>query len=624
MIFPSRVLTIPRPSRPQRPTLSPDESRLAMGTRSVADLIAPGAVEVTRDHVRLEHQYVRTLTVTGYPRSVGAGWLAPLLEFEEPIEVSLHVVPMESGQMVSTLSRKLVQLQSSRLFADRSGRLADPEREVAYEDVERLRDALQRGQERIFSVSLYLLLRSGSRAELDALTHRVERTLAGMLAHSRVAYLEQDAGLRSCLPQGQDHMLVYRNMDTSSLATMFPFSASSLTMEHGVFYGIAAHSRTPVLVDPFDDQLENANLVLFATSGAGKSYFTKLLLLRTLVQGVEAIIIDPEDEYRALCTAVDGQYVRLASFSTQQINPFDLPPGDASDGEGRDPLSEQIVAVLALLELMLADPRHPLSPDERALLDATIYQTYAKAGITRDQGTHERPAPLLRDLHALLAASDEPLARGLAPRLGRYVHGSLGGLFSGPTNLSLDRRCVVFNIQALEPELRPLGIHLITAFVWRHIRRSRRPRLLVIDEAWSLLQFPEGGAFLAAMARRARKYYLGLVTITQDVADFLGTEHGSTVLGNAACKLLLKQSSTTIGPVAEAFGLSAEERHALLGASKGEGLFFACGSRMALRIEASGTEHEIATTSPRDLAAREGPAREGPGHAADTQERIDQ
>jgi len=615
MIFPSRVLTIPRPSRPQRPTLSPDESRLAMGTRSVADLIAPGAVEVTRDHVRLEHQYVRTLTVTGYPRSVGAGWLAPLLEFEEPIEVSLHVVPMESGQMVSTLSRKLVQLQSSRMFADRSGHLADPEREVAYEDVERLRDALQRGQERIFSVSLYLLLRSGSRAELDALTHRVERTLAGMLAHSRVAYLEQDAGLRSCLPQGQDHMLVYRNLDTSSLATMFPFSSSSLTMEHGVFYGIAAHSHTPVLVDPFDDRLENANLVLFATSGAGKSYFTKLLLLRTLVQGVEAIIIDPEDEYRALCTAVDGQYVRLASFSTQQINPFDLPPVDTSDREGRDPLSEQIVAVLALLELMLAAPRHPLSPDERALLDAAIYQAYAKAGITRDQGTHERPAPLLRDLHALLAACDEPLARGLAPRLGRYVHGSLGGLFSGPTNLSLDRRCVVFNIQALEPELRPLGIHLITTFVWRHIRRSRRPRLLVIDEAWSLLQFPEGGAFLAAMARRARKYYLGLVTITQDVADFLGTEHGRTVLGNAACKLLLKQSSTTIGPVAEAFGLSAEERHALLGASKGEGLFFACGSRMALRIEASATEHEIATTSPRDLAAREGPAREGPGHA---------
>ncbi len=616
MIFPSRVLTIPRPSRPQRPTLSPDESRLAMGTRSVADLIAPGAVEVTRDHVRLEHQYVRTLTVTGYPRSVGAGWLAPLLEFEEPIEVSLHVVPMESGQMVSTLSRKLVQLQSSRMFADRSGRLADPEREVAYEDVERLRDALQRGQERIFSVSLYLLLRSGSRAELDALTHRVERTLAGMLAHSRVAYLEQDAGLRSCLPQGQDHMLVYRNLDTSSLATMFPFSSSSLTMEHGVFYGIAAHSRTPVLVDPFDDRLENANLVLFATSGAGKSYFTKLLLLRTLVLGVEAIIIDPEDEYRALCTAVDGQYVRLASFSTQQINPFDLPPVDTSDREGRDPLSEQVVAILALLELMLADPRHPLSPDERALLDAAIYQTYARAGITRDQGTHERPAPLLRDLHALLAASDEPLARGIAARLGRYVHGSLGGLFSGPTNLSLDRRCVVFNIQALEPELRPLGIHLITTFVWRHIRRSRRPRLLVIDEAWSLLQFPEGGAFLAAMARRARKYYLGLVTITQDVADFLGTEHGRTVLGNAACKLLLKQSSTTIGPVAEAFGLSAEERHALLGASKGEGLFFACGSRMALRIEASATEHEIATTSPRDLAAREGAARAVPGHAA--------
>jgi len=595
------------PRRSRRVSHSnPDQQRFARGIRSVADLITPAVVEVARDHLRLDTQFARTLVVTGYPRTVSPGWLAPLIDFEEPIELSLHLHPLQTAQMVSTLSHKLVQLHSSRLLAARGGRLPDPEREVAYEDAERLRDALQRGEEKIFSVALYILLRAGSLATLDALTRKVELTLGGMLAHARTAVLEQDTAFQSCLPQGQDQLL-YRNLDTSSVATMFPFSSSSLTMERGVLYGIARHNHSPVIVDPFDESLENANMVVFATSGAGKSYFTKLTALRNLLLGVDFLVIDPEDEYRALCTAVDGQYVRLASSSAQHLNPFDLPPAD-QDEDARNPLAEQVAALLALLEIMLAEPGHGLTSHERALLDRALYATYAAAGITDEVLTHHRPPPLMRDLHAVLADTPGEVAMSLAARLRRYVEGSLSGLFSAPTDVALDRRLVVFNIQALEPELRPLGVHLIATFVWNQVRRSRRPRLLIIDEAWSLMQYPEGGAFLAGMARRSRKYYLGLVTITQDVADFLGLEHGRTVLANAALKLLMKQDATIIDPVVQAFRLSAEERQFLLTAGKGEGLFFARGSHVALKIEASPAEHRLATTSPRELAQDEGEA----------------
>ena len=478
--------------------LTADEKRFALGTRSLADLVAPAALEVERDHVRLDYQYARALVVTGYPRSVGPGWLQPLIDFEEPMELSLHVLPLETGHMVSALTHKMVQLHSSRLLEARGGRLADPEREVAYEDAERLRDALQRGEEKVFSVGLYVLLRASSLATLDDLTRRVEVTLDGMLAHSRVAIFEQDAGFRSCLPEGQDYLLVSRNLDTSSLATTFPFSSSTLTMERGVLYGIAKHNASPVIFDPFDPSLENANAVVFAKSGAGKSYFTKLMALRNLLFGVDFLVIDPEDEYRTLCDAVGGQYVRLASSSAQHLNPFDLPPPD-DDWEGRDPLAEQVAALLALLEIMLAEPGPPArlvragDPRPRALPDVRRQGHRAGPRDPRQAGAaHARPAGRARRR----ARRDR---RPISPPGSSATSAAPWPASSpAPTNVALDRRFVVFNVQALEPELRPLGIHLITDFVWNQVRRSRRPRLLIIDEAWSLMQYAEGGAFLAA------------------------------------------------------------------------------------------------------------------------------
>ena len=592
--------------------LGPEERRFALGRRSLADLVAPAAVEVARDHLRLEYQYARVLAVVGYPRSVGPGWLTPLIEFEQPIEIAFHIHPLETASIVKLLSHKLVQLQSSRLVDLRVGRLADPEREVAFEDTERLRDALQRGEERVFSVSLYVLLRAASLKVLDELTRRVETTLDGMLAHSRVAILEQERGFRACLPQARDDLLTYRNLDTSSLVTTFPFTSSTLSMERGVLYGVATRSQSPVIVDPFDPSLENANMAVFAMAGAGKSYFVKLMALRNLLAGVGFLVVDPEDEYRALCAAAAGQYVRLASASPHHLNPFDLPPVTAEDG--RDPLAEQVTALLGLLEVMVATDAagRGLSHYERAVLDRALYQTYARAGISTDPATHDRPAPLLRDLHRELegmtgtGSSDlSDAAASLASRLGRYVRGSLAaGLFAQPTDVALDRRLVVFNIQQLEEELRPVAIHLIASFVWNRVRRERRPRLLVVDEAWSLLRYPEGGRFISEMARRARKYYLGLVTITQDAADFLRSDHGRAVLVNAAMKLLMKQDPTTVEAVAEAFQLTDDERQYLLGANKGEGLLFGRGARVRLTVEASPAEHRLATTAPRELAER--------------------
>ncbi|MGI9149247.1 MAG: VirB4-like conjugal transfer ATPase, CD1110 family [Chloroflexota bacterium] len=591
-----------------------DTARLfALGTRTLADLIAPSGCEVRADHLQLDGQYTRVLVVTAYPRLVTPGWLSLLVETDLPIEVSVHVSPLASAEMVRTLGVQIARLQSSRLAALRGERIADPEREIALEDAERLRERLQRGEERLFAVSLYLLLRAKALRELDELTRRVEEQLDALLAHSRRALWEQERGFRSCLPEARDQLLVPRNLDTSALAATLPFVGPSLAMESGMLVGLARTSQTPVLLDPFDRSLDNANLVVVAPAGAGKSFFTKLLVLRQLINGTDCIAVDPENEFSRIAEAADGQVVRLAASSAHRINPFDLPPPAANVGEvlvevEEDPLAERVTALLGLLEVMLCGSRTlsgrsgSLDNHERAILDRAIYRTYAQAGITADVGTHSRSAPLMSGLHSVLEDTPGEVAASLTMRLERYVEGSLStGLFAGPTNVELDRKLVVFNIQQLEDELRPLAIHLIAGWVWTRVRRDRRPRLLVIDEAWSLLSFAEGGAFVAAMARRARKYYLGLVTITQQVADLADDGHGETILSNAAQVLLLKQKADTIDAATTRFRLTSDERQLLLGADKGEGLLLVRGNRIPLQVVASKAEYRLATTNPRDL-----------------------
>jgi len=510
-----------------------DDEQYVFGAQTLPDLVAPAAVEVFRDGVRIDDTWARVLAVTAYPRSVYPGWLATLIDLDEPFDLALHIRPLASGAMIRHLSNRMVALHSSRLLDERHGRLADPEREVAYADMDRLRDALQRGDEHVFSLSLYLLVRGRTRRALDERCARLHVTLDNLQLGSRPATLEHDLGLTSCLPEGRDRLARYRTFDTSSLATAFPFTSSGLSMAHGILYGVMPQTGSLVILDPFSRELENANQVVFAKSGAGKSYACKLQALRALLLGAEVYVVDPEDEYRPICDAVGGQHIRLAPGSGQHINPFDLPPlslvppprhsevrmdepsveaGSASDMETResgDLLAEKIQSLHALLDLMLAD-RTPsgavgLSQREKGLLDRCLYETYRRAGITSDHRTHDRLAPLLRDLFDVLRSgtcgADE---YGLADRLHRYVEGSLARLFSAPTDVALDRHLVVFDVRDLDGELRPLGLLLIADFVWTRVRQKRQPRLLLIDEAWSLIQHQEGGRFLAGLARRAQ------------------------------------------------------------------------------------------------------------------------
>jgi type IV secretory pathway VirB4 component len=570
----------------------------------VADVVSPAGLDAARSHLLLDGRYVRVLGLAEYPRYVYANWLGRLVDFDAPLDISLHIDPLDSGTTVRQLTHKLVEFQSSRMLDARSGKIASAEREVAYEDVERLRDALQRGEERVFSASLYLCLRSSAEAALDDLTRRVDAALSGMLASARPALYEMLPGLLSCLPAGQDHLGRCRNLETTSLATMIPFTSSHLSMERGILYGISVHNNSLVIFDPFSRELENANKVVFAKSGAGKSYACKVEALRALMLGVEYYVIDPEDEYRRVCDAVGGQYIRLSGSSAHRINPFDLPAvAGGTEGEDSDPLTERLQSLQGLLGLMLADRGSTLSQREKGALDAALLETYRRAGITRDPQTHKQPAPVLRDLYKLLREQGD--SQGLADRLERYVDGSLGQVFSSPTSVDLDRPFVVFNVRDLDADLRPLGVYLIADYIWRQVRTRRRPRMLLIDEAWSLMQHAEGARFLSSMARQARKYYLGLTTVTQDVEDFLATPEGHTVLANSSVQLLMRQDSSTIDAVSQTFRLSAGEREFLLACRKGEGLFFAQGNHIALRVEASPMEHSLVTTDPAELVEQE-------------------
>ena len=557
-------------------------------------------MEETRREVAIDGQLTRVLALTDYPRHVSPNWLGRLIDSGEPLDLSLHLEPLDSAEAVRSLTHRMVELQSSRMLDAKGGRIASVEREIAYEDVERLRDALERGDERVFSASLYLRLHGRTSGELDQSTARVDGTLGGMMAGARPALYEMLPGLLSCLPAGQDHLGRRRNLDTSSVATMIPFTSSQLAVARGLLYGVNVHNSSLVIFDPFGADQENANKVVFAKSGAGKSYACKVEALRALLLGIEYYVIDPEDEYGRICEAVGGQMVRLSGASPHRMNPFDLPPPGADD-DVRDPLAERVLALQGLLSLMLAEPGAALGQRERGTLDGALYATYRAAGITDDPKTHGRPVPVLRDLLAVLRESNEPL--GLANRLERYVDGSLGHVFSERTTANLDRPFVVFNVRDLEEELRPLATYLIADHVWGQVRRNPKPRVLLIDEAWSLMRYPEGARFLAQLARQARKRWLGLTTVTQDVEDFLASPEGHTVLANSSVQLLMRQDASTIATVAETFGLSAGERAFLLSCRRGEALFLARGNHIALKVEASPEEDTLAQSDPGFLAA---------------------
>ena len=614
-----RALT---PERATGHPLPPDVvDGLERDLATLAELVGPASVELAPSHLCLEGEHTRILAVTGYPRRVYAGWLARIIDEDMPLDVSLHVHPRDARAALATLRRHLAQYQASAALDLRMGRLPDPQRRIAIEDVTRLQERIERGVTHVFDFGLYLRLyasRQGGLAQLEHRTEQVNSALDHLGVVARPALWEQDLALASILPQRRDALHRTRFFDTETVATAWPFSTSSISMSEGILFGLVPGNGSLVILDPFAERFENANQVVFGVSGGGKSYATKLRVIRSLISGISSIIVDPENEYRRLCLELGGQFLRLAPGSSQHINPFDLPSpyrdvsrSEAHLDEDEDPLADKIQSLHAFFDLLLAErgPGLPgtLSRSEKALLDQVISAAYLRAGITSDRRTHARPAPLLSDVYQVLTSSrfrsDD--TTGLASRLHRYVDGALSRLFAAPTDVELDNQLVVFSIADLDEELRPLGLYLVSDCLWTHVRREQttpRPRLLLVDEAWSLLQFPEGGRFLSGLVRRARKRFLGVVTISQDINDFLGSDWGQTILKNSATKLLMKQDESSIDLIADTFKLSTGERRQLLASVKGEGLLFALGARIAIRVEASPDEHALATSDPHDLA----------------------
>jgi len=568
----------------------------AHGGRNAVDLVGPTALAIERDHVLVEtREHARACYVSSFPRHVDAGWLLPLVDMEEPVDVAIHIEPLPTGPIVRQLTRRLAELQSSRMLDLKAGRVEEAYRAIAYDDVERLREQLARGEERAYSTSIYVLLRGRDRDELEMRQQRAASALEGMLASLRPAYYEQWQGVLSCAPLGLDYLGRRRNLDTTTLAYSFPFASSHLGTGSGILYGVNLQGNSLVVLDPFGSEMPNGNKVVFAKSGAGKSYFCKVEALRALLVGVEYYVVDPEHEYRRLCQAVGGEFITLSGARAAHINPFDLPERPLEEGE--DVLSERVAALQGLISLMVTTPGEVLSSREQGALDVAIRETYRRAGIGRDPATHRRPAPLLVDLYRVLREQENPY--GLADRLARYVEGAYAHLFREPTSVDLRRPLVAFGVRDLEEELKPVVFYLIADHVWREVRRRPRPRIFLVDEAWTLARHREGGRFLSALARRARKHYLGLTVVSQDVADMLMAEEGRAVLQNVAVTFLMRQDPSVIDLVGEGVKLSPQERQFLLSCGKGEGLMMALGSRAAVRGGASPREPELWATGPR-------------------------
>src|SRR3989338_5228392 len=565
---------------------------LAAGIVSVKDIIAPPAIEVDFDFVKIGSTYYRTLFVIGYPRYVQANWLSPLINFEHTLITSMFVYPTEAKGVLDDLKRKITEMEATITADIQHGHVIDPAVQAALDDAQVLQDELVKGQERFFQFGLYVTIPAESLEELDTISKQVESTLGSLSLVPKHATLQMEEAYKTTLPEGTDHLYITRNMDTTSLATTFPFTSSSLTSNTGVMYGINEHNGSLVIFDRFTQ--ENANSVVFAKSGAGKSYMVKLEALRSLMFGTEIIIIDPEDEYKNLCEAIGGEYITFSFNSEAKINPFDL---SGVYEEGENELGLKILSLHGLFKVIMGQ----LTPTEDALLDRALVATYKAKGITPDPATQKNEPPLMEDLYKALLGMEDPAARSLADRIEKFVKGSLIGIFNQQSNIDIKNTFTVFSIKDLEDELRPIAIYLILDFIWTRIKNDIRKRLLIVDEAWYMMKYPDSASFMYSIAKRARKYYLGLTTITQDAEDFLATDYGKAIVTNSSIQILLKQSPAAIDKVSEVFYLSEGEKHLLLAADIGEGIFFAGPNHVAIRVVASEEEHMLVTSNPAEL-----------------------
>jgi len=510
----------------------------------------------------------------------------------------MFIYPTESKEVLENLKRKVGEMEATIQSDIKRGRVIEPSVQVALEDALALQQQLAKGAERFFQFGLYITIPAESLEELEQVSKQVESTLGSLLIISKKTTLQMEEGFKSTLPICSDKLMITRNMDTTSLATTFPFTTSELTANEGILYGINEHNDSLVIFDRFS--LENFNSVVFGKSGGGKSYLVKLEILRSLMFGTEIIVIDPEAEYEELSKAVGGEYINFSFNAPAKINPFDL---SGVYEEGENELGLKILSLHGLCKVIMGQ----LTPTEEAILDRALVLTYKQKGITPEPATQKLEPPLLEDLYKTLIGMEEQESKGMADRLEKFIKGSLAGIFNQPSNINISNSFTVFSLKELEDELRPIAMYIILDYIWTRIKKEMKKRILVVDEAWYLMKYPDSATFLYSIAKRARKYFLGLTTITQDVEDFLGSDYGKAIVQNSSIQILLKQSPAAVDKVAEVFYLSQGEKNLLLSAEIGKGLFFAGPAHVAVRIVASEEEHKLATTKPEELLARKAP-----------------
>lgn len=565
---------------------------------TLEDVLAPAEIEVDFNNLRVNNRFFRTYFVANYPRFVEPNWLEPLISFDHSLLISMFIYPSASSGVLDELKRKIAEMEATIQTDLERGKAIDPAVELALEDARSLQDQLVRGVERFFDFSLYISVPARSLEELHNTSKLIESTMASLSMTARPVTLQMEDGFKSSLPQGVDLLNFTHNMDTTSLATTFPFASSELTANEGVMYGINEHNDSLILFDRFS--LENANSVIFAKAGAGKSYFVKLEALRSLMFGTEIIVIDPEQEYLPLSEAVGGEFINFSSSSPVKINPFDL----AQEQTGENQLGRKILSLTAFLKLVLGE----LTASQAALLDRALKQTYALKGISDDPKTQFNPPagpPLMEDLYKILMGMEEAPALDLASRLERFIKGSLAGIFSSQSNIDISNSFTVFSVRDLADQLRPLAMHMILDYIWTKVRSKLKKRIMIVDEAWYLMRNEDSANFLVDMAKRARKYYLGLTTVTQDVEDFLAGERGKEIISNSSIQVLLKQAPVSIELLTQIFNLSEGEQRLLLSEGIGQGLFFAGTTHVAMRVVASPQEHSLITSNPQEILARQ-------------------
>ena len=565
---------------------------------TVSDIVAPSSIEITPNYFRLGERFAKSYFIFSYPRYLSAAWLSPVINLNFPMDISFHFHPMESERVLRQLRRRVTEIQAEISEREEKGYIRDPALEVAYRDLEELRDRLQTAQERMFRFSLYITIYGDSEKELREVETNLRSILEARLVYIKPALYQQKEGFTSCSPYNLDQLFVATMMNTGTLASVLPFVSFDLSSNEGILYGINKHNMSLVLFDRFT--LENANATIFGTAGSGKSYAIKLEILRYLMLGVDVIVVDPENEYKFLSDAVGGSFFNISLASPNHINPFDL-PAPREDERPEDVLRTNIINLVGLLRIMLGG----LTAEEDAIIDRAVNETYAAKDITQDSDPKlwgkegGLQFPLMSDLEDVLSAMEG--AESLVRRIQKFTRGVYSGFFNQPSNVSMENRLVVFGIRDMEEELRPMAMFIVLRYIWKTITSQLKKRILVVDEAWWLMKTEDGASFLFGTVKRARKYWLGVTTVTQDVNDFMKSAYGQPIITNSALMLLMKQSPATIDIVQGTFNLTEGEKFLLLESPVGEGIFFAGLKHVAIRVVASYAEDQIITTAPEEV-----------------------